>query len=57
MSKEKVLNIFQQEKKPMRSGEIADSTGLDKKVVSKFINELKKEDKIYSPRRCFYQAK
>ncbi|MFP4548044.1 MAG: helix-turn-helix domain-containing protein [Fidelibacterota bacterium] len=57
MSKEKVLDAFQEEKKPMRPGEIAQSTGLDKKDVSKYIKELKNEDKIYSPKRCFYQIK
>lgn len=57
MSKEKVLEAFQQGKKPMRPGEISETTGIDKKDVSKFIKELKKEEKIFSPKRCYYQAK
>lgn len=55
--KEKVLEIMQQEAKPLRPGEIADLTGVDKKDVSKYIKELKTEEKVYSPKRCFYQAK
>lgn len=40
--------------KPMKTGEIAEATGLDSKEVSKIIKELKKEGKISSPKRCFY---
>ncbi len=37
-----------------RPGDIAEKTGLDKKVVSEAIKELKKEGKIISPKRCYY---
>lgn len=57
MSKEKVLEVFRKEAKPLRPGDIAEITGLDKNDVSKFIKELKTDEKIYSPKRCFYQAK
>ncbi|MFX1566420.1 MAG: MarR family transcriptional regulator [Promethearchaeota archaeon] len=40
--------------KPLRPGEIAELTGLDKDVVSKAIKSLKKEGKVDSPKRCFY---
>ena len=55
--KEKVLEIMQKEAKPLRPGEIAELTGVEKTDVSKYIKELKTEEKIYSPKRCFYQAK
>lgn len=42
---------------PLKSGEIADKTGLDKKEVDKAIKQLLAEDKIVSPRRCFYGIK
>lgn len=54
-NKEKVLKAMQN--KPMRPGDIAKATGIDSKEVSKVINELKKEDKIFVPKRCYYQAK
>ena len=56
-NKEKVLAKMQSEAKPLRPGEIADLTGIDKKDISKYIKELKTEEKVYSPKRCFYQAK
>ncbi len=56
-NKEKVLAKMQSEAKPLRPGEIADLTGIDKKDISKYIKELKAEEKVYSPKRCFYQAK
>lgn len=31
--------------------------GLDKKEVDKAIKKLKTEEKIYSPKRCYYEAK
>ncbi len=55
--KEQILKTFNETGKPMRPGEIADKTGIDSKEVSKLIKELKTEDKIYSPKRCFYDIK
>ena len=54
---DKVLTTLQKEGKPLRPGEIADIAGLDKKEVDKIIKILKKEEKIYSPKRCFYDVK
>lgn len=55
--KEKVLEAMRKHGQPMRPGEIAEATGLDKKELDKVIKVLKNEDLIYSPMRCFYQAK
>ena len=49
-----VLDAFIKAGKPLRPGEVAELTGLDKKEVSKIIKELKKKGKIFSPKRCFY---
>jgi DNA-binding Lrp family transcriptional regulator len=49
-----ILNAMENEGKPMRTGDIAAKTKLDKKEVSKVIAKLKKEGKIDSPKRCFY---
>ncbi|MBC8146812.1 MAG: MarR family transcriptional regulator [Bacteroidetes bacterium] len=41
----------------MKAGEIAEKSGIDKKVVDKIIKQLTTEDKIISPKRCFYSVK
>ncbi len=54
-SKEKtVLDAMIKEGKPMRPGDIAKKSELDKDEVSKIIDKLKKEGKVTSPKRCFY---
>lgn len=55
-NKEAVLNALKNSSEPLRSGEIVEATGIDKKEVDKAIKELKKEGKIVSPKRCYYSA-
>lgn len=55
--KEQILKAFEETGKPMRPGELAEKTGIDSKEVSKLIKELKIDEKIYSPKRCFYDIK
>ncbi len=57
MSTEKVLQTLKKSGKSMKSGEIAEACGLDKKDVDKALKSLKSEGKIFSPKNCFYQAK
>jgi hypothetical protein len=57
MSAEKVLATLKKAGKPMRPGEIAEAAKIDKTEVDKAIKVLKKEEKIFSPKNCFYQAK
>lgn len=57
MSQEKVLKAMEAAGKPLKAGEIAKATGLDKKVVDKAMNVLKKEGKIISPVRCAWEVK
>lgn len=57
MSVEKVLETLQTAGKPMKAGEIAEASGLDKKVVDKAMKELKKEEKIVSPKFCYWEPK
>ncbi len=57
MSKEKVLKTLKSAGKALKAGEIADLSGLDKKQVDKAMKELKAEDKIVSPKRCFWEPK
>ena len=49
-----VLEAMKKAGKPVRPGDVAKITGLDKDEVSKIISELKKKGKIISPKRCFY---
>lgn len=51
---EAVLKVMVEADRPLRPGEIAELAGMDKKDVEKAIKELKKEEKIISPKRCFY---
>ncbi len=50
-----VLDAMKKANKPMKPGEIADATGLDQKEVSKIIDTLKKEGKVASPKRCYWE--
>ncbi len=54
--KETVLRVMKDADKPLRSGEIAELAGLDKKEVDKAMKELKAESLIFSPKRCCWQA-
>ncbi|MHA2083122.1 MAG: transcriptional regulator [Candidatus Thorarchaeota archaeon] len=40
--------------KPLRPGEVAEMTGVDKVEVSKIIKILKKDGRVISPKRCFW---
>ncbi len=51
---EKIFKAFQQAGKALRSGEIAEMTGMDKKEVEKCIKKMKSDGTIHSPKRCFY---
>jgi len=57
MSKEKVLAAMKGAGKPMKAGEIAELTGLDKKEVDKAMSMLKNDGLIVSPKVCYWQPK
>ncbi len=50
-----VLEYFEKLDEPVRAGKVAEDTGLDRKEVDKIMNQLKKEGKIVSPKRCFWE--
>jgi hypothetical protein len=56
-NKQLVLNTLIEAGKPLKSGEISDFSGLAKIDVDKAMIDLKTEGKIFSPKRCFWQAK
>ena len=55
-NKATVLNEMKKIGKPVRPGDVAKSTGIDSKEVSKVIQDLKKEGKVRSPKKCFWEA-
>ena len=57
MSVEKVLQTMKAAGKPIKAGEIAEASGLDKKEVDKAMKVLKAEGKIDSPKLCYWQPK
>jgi len=50
----KILNAMKKAGKPVRPGEVAEMIGEESKTVSKVIGDLKKQDKVISPKRCYY---
>jgi len=52
-----VLDTLTKSESPLKSGEIAEKAGIDKKEVDKALKSLKKEESIISPKRCYYAAK
>ncbi len=56
-AKEQILNAMKKENAPLNAGKIATLTGLDRKIVDKAMAQLKKEEAIVSPKRCYWQPK
>ncbi len=52
-----VLKTIKDSEVPLKGGEIVEKSGLAKKDVDKAIKQLKIDEKIFSPKRCFYDAK
>ena len=56
-NKELVFRALKASEQPLKAGEIVAKTGLDKKEVDKAMKQLKEEDQIVSPKRCFWAPK
>jgi len=56
-TKSLVLRTLNESGSPMKSAEIAAKAGIEKAEVDKVIKILKKEDKITSPKNCYYSPK
>ncbi len=52
-----VLEAMKKAGKPVRPGDIAKMTGLESKQVSEAIQNLKKEGKVTSPKKCYWAPK
>jgi DNA-binding IscR family transcriptional regulator len=54
--KDIVYSTLKESVKPMKSAEIAALSGIEKAAVDKAIQALKKEERIISPKVCYYSA-
>ena len=54
-AKDQVLQATREIGAPVNAGKIAEVTGLDRKVVDKAFDALKKEGAIVSPVRCKWE--
>ena len=54
-AKDQVLQAMREFGAPVNAGKIAEVTGLDRKVVDKAFDALKKEGAIVSPVRCKWE--
>ena len=52
---EKVLEAMKNAGEPLNAGKVAELTGLDRKTVDKAMNDLKKTERIVSPKRCYWE--
>lgn len=52
-----VMKTLKESGKPLKSAEIAEKAGIEKAEVDKVLKALKKEDKITSPKNCYYSPK
>ncbi len=56
-NKEKILEAMKSAGKPLKAGEAADLAGLSKSDADSAFKELKKEELIVSPKRCYWEPK
>lgn len=52
--KQLIIDALKQSKEPMNGVAISKATGIDKRIISDIIKELKKEGIVCSPKRCCY---
>jgi len=56
-AQDQVLEAMRAAGEPVNAGKVAEMTGLDRKVVDKAMDALKKSGSIESPKRCYWQPK
>lgn len=55
MEEAKILEAMKAAGTPLNAGKIAELTGLDRKVVDKTMDKMKKSGSIVSPVRCMWE--
>ena len=53
--KEQILKAMHDAGEPLNAGKIAELTGLERKIVDKAMDSMKKDGSIVSPVRCKWQ--
>ena len=53
----KVLDTMKKAAEPLNAGKIAELSGMDRKDVDKAMKKLKADEKIVSPKRCYWVPK
>ncbi len=56
-AKIQVLEAMKKEIVLLNAGRITEITKPDRKVVDKIMDELKSDERIFSPKSCYWQAK
>ncbi|MDJ0811609.1 MAG: hypothetical protein QNJ48_01310 [Desulfobacterales bacterium] len=54
---DKVLDTMKKAGEALNTGKIVELSGMDRKEVEKAMKTLKKEERIVSPKRCYWQPK
>jgi len=52
--KEKVIKAFKNSEDPLNATAVVKLSGVEKKEVDKIMKELKKDETIISPKRCYW---
>ena len=53
--KQKVIEAFRSSKEPLNATKVSEISGVEKKEVDKIMKELKKDETIVSPKRCYWE--
>jgi len=53
--REKIIQAMNQAGKALKAGELAELCGLSRPEVDKALKQLKKEERITSPKNCFWE--
>lgn len=52
--REKVIEAFRNSEDPLNAKKVSELSGVEKKEVDKIMKELKKDETIVSPKRCYW---
>lgn len=52
--KDKVIEAFKNSEEPLNATKVSEISGVEKKEVDKIMKELKKDETIVSPKRCYW---
>ncbi len=53
-TEEKIIEILKSSDQAMSAGQLAESSGIDRKAIDKAMKVLKDSGKISSPKRCYW---